>query len=152
MQPSKANDGGPEKLIGLDYQCECGKLHRIEVRHVSVGRDILRTIPQTLRALGLTGSVVFAGFHADLASFIGRLDVLAHAALEEGLGLALLEAQAAGVPVVAFRAGGVAEIVADGRTGYLVRSADTAAFAIALGELLQNEARRKAFRQRAATA
>jgi len=40
---------------------------------------------------------------------------------------------------------GVAEIVADGRTGCLVRSADTAAFAIALGELLQNEVRRKAF-------
>jgi len=103
------------------------------------------SLRRRVRALGLTGSVVFAGFHADLASFIGRLDVLAHAALEEGLGLALLEAQAAGVPVVAFRAGGVAEIVADGRTGCLVRSADTAAFAIALGELLQNEVRRKAF-------
>ncbi len=97
-----------------------------------------------VHALGLEGSVVFAGFRADLGTFLGRLDVLVHAALEEGLGLAVLEAQAAGVPVVAFRAGGVPEIVIDGRTGYLVRSGDAPAFAIALTELLQNDARRKA--------
>lgn len=102
------------------------------------------SLRRRVRTLGLEASVLFAGFRPDLASFIGRLDVLAHAASAEGLGLAVLEAEAAGVPVVAFRAGGVPEIVADGRTGYLVRAGDAAAFAIALTELLQNEARRKA--------
>ena len=60
-----------------------------------------------VRALGLERSVVFAGFRPDLPAFLGRLDVVVHPALAEGLGLAVLEAQAAGVPVVACRAGGV---------------------------------------------
>jgi glycosyltransferase involved in cell wall biosynthesis len=102
------------------------------------------TLRRRVRALGLEASVVFAGFRPHITAFLGRLDVLAHPALAEGLGLVVLEAQAAGVPVVAFRAGGVPEIVADGRTGYLVRAGDSAAFAIALTELLQNEARRQA--------
>jgi glycosyltransferase involved in cell wall biosynthesis len=100
---------------------------------------------RSIRAAGLDGSVILAGFRADLPAFIGRLDLLAHPALEEGLGLAVLEAEAAGVPVVAFRAGGVPEIVADGRTGYLVRAGDVQALGIALTELIQNDARRRAF-------
>ncbi len=98
-----------------------------------------------VQAAGLGTSVVFGGFRPDLPAFLGRLDLLVHPALEEGLGLAVLEAQAAGVPVVAFRAGGVPEIVADGRTGYLVSAGDAPALAIAVTELLQNEARRRAF-------
>lgn len=97
------------------------------------------------RSAGIAGSIAFAGFRADLPDFLGRLDLVVHPALEEGLGLAVLEAQAAGVPVVAFRAGGVPELVADGRTGYLVRTGDAPALAIALTELIQNEPRRQAF-------
>ena len=55
MLPSKANEGGPDNLIGLNFQCECGRAHRVEVRHVSVGSDILRNIPVVLRSLGLVG-------------------------------------------------------------------------------------------------
>ncbi len=101
------------------------------------------SLRRRVRRLGLERSVLFAGFRPDLACFLGRLDVLVHAAREEGLGLAVLEAEAAGVPVVAFRAGGVPEIVADGRTGYLVRAGDVQALAIALGGLLQNESLRR---------
>lgn len=101
------------------------------------------------RDAGIEGSVRFAGFRADLPEFLGRLDLVVHPALEEGLGLAVLEAQAAGVPVVAFRAGGVPEIVADGRTGYLVRAGDASALAIALTGLLQDETRRRLFAQAA---
>lgn len=96
-------------------------------------------------ARGLQGSVILAGFRPDLPAFLGRLDLLVHAATAEGLGLAVLEAQAAGVPVVAFRAGGVPEIVADQRTGYLVRTGDTEALALGVTDLLVNEARRRAF-------
>jgi glycosyltransferase involved in cell wall biosynthesis len=104
-----------------------------------------RRLRRAARSAGIADSVTFAGFRADLPEFLGRLDLLAHPALAEGLGLAVLEAQAAGVPVVAFRAGGVPEIVADGRTGFLVRAGDAPALAIALTELLQNEVRRRAF-------
>lgn len=93
---------------------------------------------------GLFNSVIMAGFRPDLRAFLGRLDVLVHAALAEGLGIAVMEAQAAGVPVVAFNAGGVPEIVADGRSGHLVPVGDTAALAAALIGLLKSEDRRLA--------
>jgi glycosyltransferase involved in cell wall biosynthesis len=104
-----------------------------------------RRLRRAVRTAGVAGSVVFAGFREDLGDFLGRLDLVVHPALEEGLGLAVLEAQAAGVPVVAFRAGGVPEIVADGRSGYLVAAGDAPALAIAMTELLQNADRRRAF-------
>ena len=102
-------------------------------------------IRRQIRRLDLGSSVILAGFRPDLPSFLGRLDLVIHPALEEGLGLALLEAQAAAVPVVAFRAGGVPETIADGRTGFLVQVGDGEALAIAASELLQNEERRRAF-------
>jgi glycosyltransferase involved in cell wall biosynthesis len=100
---------------------------------------------RVIRAAGLESSVILAGYRPDLAAFLGRLDLVAHPALAEGLGLAVLEAQAAGVPVVAFRAGGVPEIVADGRTGFLVHAGDVPALAVALISLLQDAGRRRVF-------
>jgi glycosyltransferase involved in cell wall biosynthesis len=117
-----------------------------DARLILFGRGHLdKRLRKAAQKSGIEGSVVFAGFRPDLLAFLGRLDLVVHTALEEGLGLALLEAQAAGVPVVAYRAGGVPEVVADGRTGYLVRSGDTPALALAMTGLLQDEARRRAF-------
>lgn len=98
-----------------------------------------------LHDTGLASSVVLAGFRPDLPDFLGRLDLVVHPALEEGLGLAVLEAQAAGLPVVACRAGGVPEILADGEGGLLVPAGDAPALANALVALLRDEPRRRAF-------
>lgn len=93
---------------------------------------------------GVFESLIVAGFRPDLHAFLGRLDVVVHAALAEGLGIGLMEAQAAGVPVVAFAAGGVPEIIADGRSGQLVPVGDTVALASTLIALLKDEERRRA--------
>jgi glycosyltransferase involved in cell wall biosynthesis len=95
-----------------------------------------------IAALGVGGHVTLAGFRADLPELLPGLDVLAHAAVREGLGLALLEAASAGVPVVAYAAGGVPDAVIDGATGVLVPVGDTAALRAALARLLAGRVER----------
>lgn len=84
----------------------------------------------------LAGRVHLVGFRDDLPDLLGGLDLLVHPALMEGLGVALLQAAAAGVPIVASRVGGIPEAVADGETGLLVAPGDAAALAGACARLL----------------
>ena len=70
---------------------------------------------------------------------------MAWPAIREAYGMAMLEAQAAGLPVVAGDVGGVSDIVRDGQTGMLTPAGDAAAFAQALRALIGNPARRSAF-------
>ena len=88
--------------------------------------------------LGLGEVAQFAGFRDDLDDFLGCIDIFAHPALAEGLGVATLKAAAAGVPVVAFDAGGVPEAVIDGETGLLVPAEDAAALRDAIAILLES--------------
>lgn len=85
---------------------------------------------------GLGRHVTFAGFRDDLPTWLGSLDLLVHPARAEGLGVALLQAAAAGTAMVASNAGGIPEIVIDGRTGWLVPPDDPAALAEAMIEAL----------------
>jgi len=78
---------------------------------------------------GLSQIVCFAGFRDDLSKWLGGLDILAHPADMEGLGVSLLEAAAAGVPIVASRVGGMPEAVQDGVTGILISPGDALAAA-----------------------
>jgi glycosyltransferase involved in cell wall biosynthesis len=93
-------------------------------------------------SLGLGETVRFAGFRHNLDDFYGCFDIFVHPALAEGLGVAALKASAAGVPVVAFRAGGLVEAVAGGETGLLVEPGDADALSEAIISLLDDEARR----------
>jgi glycosyltransferase involved in cell wall biosynthesis len=108
-----------------------------QLRVVCFGRGPLE--PRLLAELGARGlaqHVVLAGFRADLPELVPGLDLLAHPASREGLGLALLEAASACVPVLACAVGGVPDIVVDGETGVLVGRDDAAAFGRALHALL----------------
>lgn len=71
-----------------------------------------------------------------LPALYGACDLLVWPALNEAYGMALLEAQAAGLPVVAGRGAGVAQLVQDGRSGRLTEAGDAAAFAEAVTNLL----------------
>ena len=94
-------------------------------------------------SLGLGDCVDFGGFRDDLDDFVGCFDVFAHPALAEGLGVATLKAQAAGVPVVAFAAGGMKEAVADGKTGYLVQPEDVNELEKSINRLARDESLRQ---------
>jgi len=88
--------------------------------------------------------VVWLGALEQIAETIAAADLLVWPALREAWGMALLEAQAAGLPVVAGRVGGVPSIVADGRTGLLTPEGDTVALAGAIATLLDDPDRRRA--------
>ena len=82
--------------------------------------------------------VRFAGAvaHTDLPAIYASADLYLWPAINEAYGMAFLEAQAAGLPVVAGRTGGVPAVVTDGLTGILTPVGDPVAFAKALGYLL----------------
>lgn len=94
----------------------------------------------------LAGRVRFLGALPPeaLPEVLAGCDIYIWPACGEAYGMAILEAQAAGLPVVAGAEGGVPEIVVNGRTGLLIPPRDPAAFAAALGELLADPARRRA--------
>jgi glycosyltransferase involved in cell wall biosynthesis len=88
--------------------------------------------------LGITDRVVFAGYRDRPERALAAMDVFALTSDSEGMPLAILEAWAAGKPVVASRVGGVPELVADGRTGLLFPAGDDAALAGCLDRLLRD--------------
>jgi glycosyltransferase involved in cell wall biosynthesis len=78
-----------------------------------------------------------------LAACYAAADVYAWPAVREAYGLAMLEAQASGLPVVAGHEGGVAEVVRDTETGLLTPPQDSDAFALAVADLLDHPAKRR---------
>ena len=85
---------------------------------------------------GLKESVIFAGFRQDIADLLQIMDVYCLTSNNEGLGRSILEAQAAGIPVIATDVGGVPEIIQDGITGILVPPGDHERFAQAIESLI----------------
>lgn len=93
------------------------------------------------RAAGpeLRGRVFFVPFQKDVADVLGDLDVLVHTSLKpEPFGRVIIEAMAAGVPVLAARDGGVPEIVSHGENGFLAAPGDLEAYATSLQSLLED--------------
>jgi glycosyltransferase involved in cell wall biosynthesis len=91
--------------------------------------------------LGLADRVRFLGHRRDVPRLLDSCDVFVLPSLFEGLPLAVLEAMAAGKPVVASRIGGTDEAVLDGVTGLLVSPSDPAALADAIRTILSDPER-----------
>lgn len=92
--------------------------------------------------LGLTDRVHFVGHlpHRSVPSFLSHLDVLVNpTVVEESFGVAVLEASATGLPVVATRVGGVEEVLLEGQTGLFVPPGDPDGLAKSLIFLAQSE-------------
>jgi glycosyltransferase involved in cell wall biosynthesis len=89
-----------------------------------------------VHAMGLGPSVRFLGTHQDVPALVALMDLVVHPSLEEGFSNAILEAMAAGKPVVATAVGGNPEAVIHGKTGLLVPPGDSQALADAMLWLL----------------
>jgi len=115
-----------------------------EARVIIVGDGELRgRLEAQTASLGLTGVVRFLGFRFDLERIYPDLDVVTLTSINEGTPVSLIEAMAAGRPVVATRVGGVPDLVADGESGLLVPPGDPSAFAEAVLKLLASPGQRR---------
>jgi glycosyltransferase involved in cell wall biosynthesis len=121
---------------------------RIPDVHLRVigGGPQLHRLMALARGLEITPAVTFEGAVVDGAE-VRRAYFEAHVfclpSLQEGFGIAFVEAMAAGLPVVAARAGAVSELVEEGRTGILVPSRSPEILATALVHLLEKEDERR---------
>jgi glycosyltransferase involved in cell wall biosynthesis len=123
---------------------------------VSVGAT---TDPQWLKqlqteasALGVADKVHILGARRNVAAFLRSCDLFVFPSLYEGLGIALIEAMAAGCTCVATRVGPIPEVMRHGIDGWLVNPGDSESLARGVCELLANPARREALGQTAKAA
>jgi len=96
-----------------------------DVKFILVGDGVLRSqVQELIDSLHLRESVMLMGWRRDIRRILSGLDVFVLTSLWEGLPIAVLEAMAASLPIVATDTGGIAEVVADGKTGLLVNPHD----------------------------
>jgi glycosyltransferase involved in cell wall biosynthesis len=93
-------------------------------------------------------AVHFLGARDDVPELLHAMDVFVMPSLEEAFGIAVVEAMACGLPVVATNVGGLPEVVADKNTGLLVPPRDAGALASAVVKLANDESLRRAFGER----
>lgn len=109
------------------------------VRFLFVGQGPLEdAVKKRASQMGLESTVVFAGFRSDVPRVLAALDVFALSSGWEGLSIALLEAMARGLPTVATHAGGVSEVIEDGKSGLLVPLDDPGMIADQIIRVIEN--------------
>jgi glycosyltransferase involved in cell wall biosynthesis len=110
-----------------------------DARFVIAGEGELRpALERQIKDHHLEKHVFLAGFRPDVLSLHKAFDIFVMSSVTEGLGTSLLDAMAAGKPVVATAAGGIPEVVVDGETGLLVPPRDHDALAGAIVTLLKD--------------
>jgi glycosyltransferase involved in cell wall biosynthesis len=92
--------------------------------------------------LGVSGRITVTGTTSDVGAYLAAADVFAAPSRNEGMGRALVEAMALGLPVVGAAVGGIPAVVTDGVCGRLVPADDVEALAEALTELARDAALR----------
>ena len=90
---------------------------------------MLSRIRDSIAKYGLERRFLLKGFIADIDEFYEGLDAYINTSIHEGIPMSVLEAMALGVPTIAPRVGGLAEIVTDGIDGFLIDRRDPALFA-----------------------
>lgn len=99
----------------------------------------LANLQAQAQSLGLGDSVRWLGFQHDIPGLLAAADVFVLPSLQEALGLVILEAMAAGLPVIASRVGGIPELIRSGQHGLLVPATASTELAAAIAELLADK-------------
>jgi len=109
----------------------------LKVRAVILGEGPLYDkLKELVLERGIGDKVIFGGLRKNVASFLKYSDIFVFTSLSEGLGTSLIEAGYFGLPVVAFKVGGIPEVVVDGKSGLLVECGDVTDLANNIRKLL----------------
>lgn len=115
--------------------------------------ELLPELRSRAKHFGLADRILFLGWREDVSDLLHAFDLFVFPSLSEGMGRALVEAMAAGLPVVASRVCSIPEVLAEGEAGYLVEPASAGALAAGIEALLHDPELRgrltKAARERA---
>ncbi len=129
--------------------------HEIRQKHpdtvfVLFGKGaLLESLQQDINRQGLQESFFLPGFIQNIEELLPGCYVVAHPAYREGLGISLLQAQAAGVPVVTSATGGMLEVIAEPCTGFFIEPGNHQQLATQLIKLLDDTALRERMGQKA---
>ena len=116
-----------------------------EAELLSVGDGkIKKGLEDLARSLHIENRIHFIPTVSDTALALSVMDVFVMPSLQEGLGLAIMEAMRAGIPVIGSQVGGIASLIKDGETGLLVRPADSEGLAMAIINILKDRKKARA--------
>lgn len=159
LEKMKSEAACPEDLIYLSHPIigTVGRLHKTKGHKYLVEgfRKVVQKFPKAhllivgdgdqkenlekqISEMGLNNSVHLLGLRNDVAAILQLIDVFVFPSLEEGLGIALIEACAVGKPCVATNVGGIPEIIEDGKSGFLIPHSNHILMADMITRLLQD--------------
>jgi len=132
--------GRLSQVKGIEYALEALKLKDMpeQVRLILIGTGPLSEALKA-EAAPLGDRVLFTGFRRNVYQYLNHADALLMPSLHEGLPYTLLESMSLGLPVIASRVGGLAEVVEDERTGLLIPARDPAAIAHACMRIVEEK-------------
>lgn len=118
----------------------------LDIHLLIVGDGPLRNSLETMsRRLRIDDKVSFVGFQKEVHRYLRAMDIFVLPSRTEALGMAIMEAMACGLPVVASRVGGIPEIVEDQVTGLIFDAGNVGQLSNALSQLIEDPEKRKAF-------
>jgi glycosyltransferase involved in cell wall biosynthesis len=126
------------KLKKHDKRFTCVFVGSYEYQMGTKNHEYYEHLLQLIDGYDLHKSIRFAGFVEDVRPYLATGDIFILASRTEGLPIALLEAMAMGLPVIATRVGGIPEVVVDGETGILVPPDDPDQLAESIIQLIEN--------------
>lgn len=136
-----------ETMLRAFHECIQNGLNAILV---IVGHGpALDSVKRTVNNLKITKDVFFLGQRSDISEVLKGFDVFLQSSLTEGYSLALVEAAISGLPIIATRVGGNAEIIKDGESGRLVSARDVGAFSRAMLDLGRSDETRSRYGENA---
>ena len=135
--------GGGRKVESLRFLLECfadPDIQRRDIKLLVVGDGKARgELEELARSGGSRATFLGAVPHQDMAALYNAADLFVFPGLREPIGMVYLEAQACGLPVVAFRNGGIPDVVRDGETAFLVPRLDGLEFTQRLAQLVDDQ-------------